>query len=125
MKKNSTRIILAGVVIIVLCFWKCPFERLTGIPCPGCMMTTAAYYLIQLDFQKAFYFNPVIYLLLFMALPLFIAYKRNKKWFHRLLLMTLIIWLCIYAYRMITIFPEFPMSYVEDNVISNIIKWIK
>lgn len=105
--------------------WQCPFERIIGIPCPGCMMTTAAYYLLRLDFEKAFYFNPVIYLLVVMSIPLIYTYFKNRKWFRRLLTLTLAIWLGIYIYRMITIFPDYPMPYVEDNLIARILKGIK
>lgn len=125
MKRNITKVLPVAAAVLLFLVWKCPFEAVTGIPCPGCMMTTAAYYLIHFDFEKAFYFNPVIFLLLFMSVPLMIAYKKNKKIFQKLLSATLIIWLCVYAYRMAVIFPDFPMSYVEDNLILNLLKRIK
>ena len=93
-------------------------QTMIGIPCPGCMMTTALYYFIQFDFKSAYYFNPAIYLLLIMFIPLAYSYSRNKSLFNKLLWVTLILWGMIYLYRMITIFPEFPMVYVEENVIS-------
>ena len=125
MKKSIINLLLVIVILVVLFMWQCPFERITGIPCPGCMMTTAAYYLLHLDFEKAFYFNPVIYLLVVMSIPLIYTYFKNRKWFRRLLILTLAIWLGIYIYRMITIFPDYPMPYVEDNLIARILKGIK
>ena len=125
MKKSIINLLLVIVILVVLFMWQCPFERITGIPCPGCMMTTAAYYLLHLDFEKAFYFNPVIYLLVVMSIPLIYTYFKNRKWFRRLLTLTLAIWLSIYIYRMITIFPDYPMPYVEDNLIARILKGIK
>ena len=125
MKKSIINLLLVIVILVVLFMWQCPFERITGIPCPGCMMTTAAYYLLCLDFEKAFYFNPVIYLLVVMSIPLIYTYFKNRKWFRRLLTLTLAIWFGIYIYRMITIFPVYPMPYVEDNLIARILKGIK
>jgi len=114
-KKFSFILILVVVALFVM---KCPMQTMIGIPCPGCMMTTALYYFIQFDFKSAYYFNPAIYLLLIMFIPLAYSYYRNKSLFNKLLWVTLVLWGIIYFYRMITIFPEFPMVYVEENVIS-------
>lgn len=114
-KKFSFILIL---VIIALLVMECPIQTMFGIPCPGCMMTTALYYLVQFDFKSAYYFNPAIYLLLIMLIPLVYSYYRNKSLFNKLLWITLVLWGMIYLYRMITIFPEFPMVYVEENSIS-------
>lgn len=125
MKKNISNIVLVTIILFALITWQCPIEKITGIPCPGCMMTTAFYYLVQFDLKTAFYFNPVIYLLVIMAFPLWISYKKNKKIFQYLLAFTLFIWLGIYCIRMLTIFPNFPMQYVEDNLIAKIINLFK
>lgn len=114
-KKYSLILILVVVALFVM---ECPIQAITGIPCPGCMMTTALYYFIQFDFKSAYYFNPAIYLLLIMFIPLAYSYYRNKSLFNKLLWVILVLWGMIYLYRMITIFPEFPMVYVEENVIS-------
>ena len=106
------------LVVVALFVMECPMQATIGIPCPGCMMTTALYYFIQFDFKSAYYFNPAIYLLLIMFIPLAYSYYRNKSLFNKLLWVILVLWGMIYLYRMITIFPEFPMVYVEENVIS-------
>ena len=121
MKKHINQVCLILVIIFAVLFlMKCPVETMLGIPCPGCMMTTALYYLIQFDFKNAFYFNPAIYLLILMFIPLVVSYYRNKSLFIKLLWITLILWGMIYVYRMITIFPDFPMPYVENNVITKV-----
>ena len=114
-KKFSFILIL---VIIALLVMECPIQTMIGIPCPGCMMTTALYHLVQFDFKSAYYFNPAIYLLFIMLIPLVYSYYRNKSLFNKLLWITIVLWGMIYLYRMITIFPEFPMVYVEENSIS-------
>lgn len=39
----------------------CPLRTLTGIPCPGCGLTTADIALVRGEFGAAFAANPVIY----------------------------------------------------------------
>lgn len=118
-------IVIFGCILISLLLfdWICPFQHLTGIPCPGCMMTTALYYLIQFDFETAFYFNPAIYILIVGTVSYFFA-RNHKKVQKIIVILTIISWLGIYFYRMITIFPNYPMHYVEENRIHQIISMI-
>lgn len=125
MKKRISDLLLIALLLLALWMWKCPLETFFGIPCPGCMMTTAFYYLIQLDVEVAFYFNPAVFLLIFMAVPLAVSYKKNRRLLKYLTVITLIVWIGIYGYRMMTIFPEFPMPYVEDNVFAHLMNLIK
>lgn len=121
MKKNIKKYsLILFILLVALLVMKCPIEMTFGIPCPGCMMTTAFYYLIQLEFETALYFNPAIYLLLIIFLPLVISYFKDRILFTKLLWVTFILWGMIYLYRMVTIFPNYPMSYVEENTISKV-----
>lgn len=121
MKKNIKRYcLILFILLVALLVVKCPIETTFGIPCPGCMMTTAFYYLIQFDFETAFYFNPAIYLLLIMFLPLVYSYFKDRNLFIKLLWIIFILWGMIYLYRMATIFPNYPMSYVEENTITKV-----
>ncbi len=127
MERSFTKKILWLAVIIIvflLVDWVCPFQRLTGLPCPGCMMTTALYYLIQLDFQTAFYFNPALYVILIGVL-LGLVFHKNKKALKVIFYAVLIIWISIYLYRMSTIFPAYPMHYVEDNILHHFFNLIQ
>ena len=56
----------------------CPSMVFIGLPCPGCGLTRAALSLMRFDFQKALYFNPMI----FFALPLIALYvfMYLKNW---------------------------------------------
>lgn len=42
----------------------CIFYWLTGIPCAGCGITRACCSIIQLDFQSAFYYHPLFWLII-------------------------------------------------------------
>lgn len=44
----------------------CPFNRLTGLPCPGCGSTRALFALLRGDFAAYFSYNPFALLLLAM-----------------------------------------------------------
>ncbi|MGX6602033.1 DUF2752 domain-containing protein [Micromonosporaceae bacterium Da 78-11] len=46
----------------------CPLRTLTGVPCPGCGLTTAAVALVRGDFGLAFAANPMIFGLAALAL---------------------------------------------------------
>ncbi len=49
-----------GIDICIPCLWKTIF----GIRCPGCGLTTAFIYLLNLDFKKAFETNFLIFIIL-------------------------------------------------------------
>ena len=46
-------------MLSILEYWHCPFRSFTGIPCPSCGTTRALQYLIQGQFLKAIYTNPL------------------------------------------------------------------
>lgn len=43
---------------------QCPIQTTFGIPCPGCNMTTALYYLLHGDIKSAWFFHPAVFLLM-------------------------------------------------------------
>ena len=66
-------------VLVAAAFWPtvtgatglaapCPLRWLTGVPCPGCGLTTAAVALVRGDLDGAFAANPVIFGLAGLAL---------------------------------------------------------
>lgn len=116
---------LAVVIFILLCFlivgWLCPVQQIVGIPCPGCGMTTALYYFVQGRFQEAYFFNPAFYLLLLFCLISGLGWLINRQFLYSkswqlLFWLFMIMWLGIWLYRMVTIFPEWPMIYLEENL---------
>jgi len=40
--------------------FECTFQRIVGLPCPGCGGTRAVYYLFHGDFLKSFQYHPVV-----------------------------------------------------------------
>ena len=46
----------------------CPFHAWTGLPCPGCGTTRALHHLLHGRFEEAFRLNPMIFVLIAVAL---------------------------------------------------------
>lgn len=121
---------LAAVLLIVLIVWVigwyCPIQQLFGIPCPGCGMTTALYYFVQGRFQEAYFFNPAFYLLLIFCLISGLGRLKNQKFLQSrswqlLFWLFMVMWFGIWLYRMITIFPNWPMIYLEENLLHKLL----
>ena len=123
--KSPFIINLAAVVLILMCIllfdWICPIQMVFGIPCPGCMMTTAFYYLIQFDLESALFFNPAILVVGTGSILLFLT-RKNTKAQRIIFWMMISIWLLIYMIRMIRIFPNWPMEYQKQSLIGRLIE---
>ena len=127
--------VLLGAVIILVIFlfgsW-CPIEHIIGIPCPGCNMFTALYWLfVHLDVETACWFHPaVIPLLLYAMGALYYVLRypdarergKHKGW-KACNILFLIIFLGVYIVRMLTIFPLAPMIMKQDAVFIRILHY--
>ena len=85
--------------------WGCPLQHFTGVPCPGCGMSRAAFALLRLDFMAAFRYHPMICVLppvvlyvLFGKKPLLGSKKRERV----LLWGTMALWAVEWLLRLIT-----------------------
>ena len=104
-----------GIAILVFVVdFPCPIQKLFGIPCPGCNMTTALYYLLHGQLQLSLWYHA-------MLIPTIIAggfilyFKDKPVIVKRILWIWAIAMLLYYGYRMITIYPEAPMIYDSKN----------
>ena len=43
--------------------WGCPVQHFTGVPCPGCGLSRAAFALLRRDFAAALRWHPMIFVL--------------------------------------------------------------
>lgn len=126
MKKYRDLIILALAICIMLFTIGsyCPIEHIFGIPCPGCNMFTALYWLfIKGDISTAQYFHPAVFpFLLYVVFvgALFIRYRDrvvSTSLFRIASIVFIVILLGVYVYRMIAIFPNPPMQFNHDALI--------
>ena len=71
-------IIILGFIYYILCkngfCIKCFFHEITNLKCPGCGLTRMLINIIELEFQKAYNNNMLIFCLLPLLLP-YIFYK--------------------------------------------------
>lgn len=85
--------------------YRCPFDFLWGISCPGCGMTRAlSALLIEHDLQRAFYFHPLFPLVPLAAVLLFVHFSSlhrfHKKTVTRLLASFCVLFVTVYLLRL-------------------------
>lgn len=103
-------------------FIKCPIEYIIGIPCPGCNMTTALYYLlIKHNLKLALFYHPlVIVCVIYFLILLFsvIKYKKLDNKISKVITwIGVILLIIVYVYRMCTVFPNYPMVINKDGLL--------
>lgn len=126
-KKIYIPLILFILYITITYFFKipnCPFKLITGFPCPGCGLTRAGFAALKFEFQLAFMYNPVIFLLPFI-LWVIVFHERpiiNKIYnFLPLWVFIIAFVLSTYLIRMIYVYPNYPLDYLPNNLLSKII----
>ena len=117
---------IASILLIVFLLLDgilCLTKRITGLPCPTCGMTRAFTSLMNGDLNMAFFYHPLWPLVIIIAI-VFLLYKLpkkpiiNKKTFKIILILSIILLIAVYIYRMILYFPDTaPMDYNPNNLI--------
>lgn len=89
----------------------CPFWIVIGLPCAGCGMTRAIYFILTGQFKRGINMNPVapLWILVFVMFfwNRYIAVKKAKK-VKYIIIIVLIITIITYLYRMLKYFPSYP-----------------
>ena len=108
-----------GIVLILfllLLFYKCPIQSVTGLPCPGCNMKTSLYYLLQFKFSESLYYHALL-------IPTIVVFvwivfnSKNQERIKKLLIIWAVLMIIYYIYRMLVYFPNSPMVYDKNNLI--------
>ena len=108
-----------GIVLILfllLLFYKCPIQSVTGLPCPGCNMKTSLYYLLQFKFSESLYYHALLIPTIVVFVSILFNYKNQER-IKRLLIIWAILMIVYYIYRMLVYFPNSPMVYDKNNLI--------
>ena len=108
-----------GIVLILfllLLFYKCPIQTLTGFPCPGCNMKTSLYYLLQFKFSESLYYHALLIPTIVVFVCILFNYKNQER-IKKLLIIWAILMIIYYIYRMLVYFPNSPMVYDKNNLI--------
>lgn len=125
----GTLLILFLVLFIFGSF--CPIERIFGIPCPGCNMFSALYWLLKGDVNAAWFFHPVVFLLLPYLIICVLLYVRDKGRFtenraFRIMSAVLIaVMIGVYIWRMINVFPKYPMQLEEEAPVIRLLNTLR
>ena len=115
--KKYRFIILAAVLFLSLVrlgLYICPVWAVVGIPCPACGMTRAILSLLHLDIAGAFAMHPGIFVLIIWAVCLLASFANKRSFWKdiRFHLVFAAVFLLIYVFRMIFLFPDTaPMLY--------------
>lgn len=103
----------------------CPLLILTGVPCAGCGLTRAAFFLAAGQAGRALSINPsIVPVLLFALYCGYFRYIKGSriKGFGAALGILIMCMLVIYGYRMYLYFPDrAPYTYMENNIAA---RWI-
>lgn len=123
-KIRSYVIMFFLLFIIFLIGYRCPFQAILGISCPGCGMTRAFLSLAHLDISKAFYYHP-----LFWMVPLFIIVWIFHKKIPRNIIALLIGIVCVlffgvYLYRMIYGDGQIVYLDIKHSLLGNVIDFV-
>ncbi|MBR5498303.1 MAG: DUF2752 domain-containing protein [Clostridia bacterium] len=62
-KKLILKVLIFTFIALFYVFAGCPVRWLTGICCPSCGMSRAAFSLLRLDFSSAVYYHPLVFCL--------------------------------------------------------------
>ena len=62
------------IALFLLLMYHCPFSYIIGISCPGCGMTRALFSVLLFDFTSAFYYHPLWWLIIILAIGAMMDY---------------------------------------------------
>lgn len=82
----------------------CIIHRITGIQCPTCGMSSSVYHAIRFDFEAAFYFHPLFFIVPIVAL--YYGYetyfrKTRTRYFNGVMISVIVLFMLVYIIRMI------------------------
>lgn len=104
----------------------CPMVILTGLPCPGCGLTRAVWFLLSGQFVRSFTLHPLgafwLAAVLWFAVDRYCLGKKITRNLAVAVICICIATVCLYVYRMAVIFPDRPpMSYTGHNLLERMI----
>lgn len=107
----------------------CPFLIFTGVPCAGCGMTRAVFYILTGQIKRGMELNPAAPMWILFLICFFVErYVRGRapKYIKVMLAMIVLITFVIYLYRMINFFPgNPPLVFYRNNIISRFLRRLK
>ncbi|MBQ8624945.1 MAG: DUF2752 domain-containing protein [Agathobacter sp.] len=107
--------------------YKCPYDYIFGISCPGCGMTRAFLSLLRFDFASAFYYHPLFPLVILVALYWVLEYFgifQLKSKFKRISLWVICgLFIIVYFLRLFSNSEIVSIDF-ENSILGKIIKYL-
>lgn len=103
----------------------CLIKYITGVSCPGCGMTRALKSLIVFDFSKAFYYHPLVFFIIPIAV-LLLVFTVNKMYKTRKIFITFTatLFMVVYAYRLFFTKTAIVVFEPYSSLVSKFLRWI-
>lgn len=130
-KDKIIKIILSAILIFLymklfrnITGTACIMSATIGFPCPGCGMTRAWISFFKGDFIKAFKYNPLFLLVLFIAILCIFIYLKNIKLksLEKIIFIIVALFLMVYIIKMVLYFPNVePMTYNKNAFLPRIV----
>jgi uncharacterized integral membrane protein len=128
--RENKSFLLAAIAILALIVLSddsmCLFRLTTGLPCPTCGMTRATFALFKLDFKEAFFFHPMVFVVIPFLICLTVLLLLKKTTIKKCTPYMIALGVCIfivYIIRMILFFPHtFPMDFEENSIAGFLIR---
>ena len=123
MRRYSTllKLLLGGIIAaaVLLLFYHCPFRFFFGVSCPGCGMTRALFSAVFSDFETAFYYHPMLPMLLpvgvYILLQRFCGMQVSNRRQNIYILLFAAVMILVYVVRLVTgdpvLQPDFENSF--------------
>lgn len=115
-------LVVYTVLVNVIFHAFCPMVIVTGLPCPGCGMTRALFYLATGRLHQSIYMNPmgipIACIIIYFFWNRYIIGKKAKGMM-LLVVVSIALLLIVYVWRMYCFFPNrVPYVYAQNNVLS-------
>jgi len=111
-------LMIAAASPLFLKFYRCPIRAFFGIPCPGCGMTRALFSAFTLDFEKAFYYHPLFWLVLILVPAGIVYYLLGKPYTANVrgaILGVALLFIIVYIIRLIVQFGQNEIMTLNKN----------
>ena len=126
--KGILAVIIYMMITKVIFGTVCTFVIVTGVPCPGCGMTRAGISFLTLQWEDAWNYNCILFLIVPFAIYWFACryfFQCRCRGFMVGLTVIAICLLGLYIYRMVRYYPEIePMVYNKNNILCFLRNWI-
>ena len=104
----------------------CPIKFFTGISCPGCGMTRSVWAAMRFQFQEAFYYHPLFFLVPIIFILFLFEYRFNPRFIKYAWSIILSVFILTYIIRLtlpqnvvvyIDIYEGFMLKFIQNNIL--------